>query len=770
MAIILRSTAPTLLHHINGLKTAKEMWDRLTSKCRQDNLATRFSLVQRLFSTKLQEADSHGVDKHLDTMGSIRIQLANLGKPMDEELSALALLMSVPADSPQSPWYVWLHSYTASTTSTTWDSVTNALCAEAALQASKGIGTPSAAAYAASTSGGQKPFCTHCKKKTHVREKCWKLYPHLKPQRNEQQAADHHIGFINAAEQINGAAQWDNTAAALLSHASRPSKPIPTTFSGSGLWHIDSGASSHLTGDRSWFIELHSTPPLTITTAGVGRVTCTQTGTVALMTAHGRIDVRNVLYLPGSSVNLLSISSIIKSGLRVRFTEKACTVTTGHNKLGVRAVAHANLFSILASPLHSVTALSVTAGSSTPLDWKTAHARMGHLSATSVKAVFDKQMALGIATPTVGSPANIDHCTGCLYGKAHRRPFPTATTQRAGRPLQLVHSDLCGPVHDTLDKPSNRPVGPLHYLVTFIDDYSRYVWTSVISDKTSATVLNAFKQYKVWAEKQTGFEVQTLRTDGGGEYISNQFNTYLTILGIQRQVTTAYTPQQNGVAERMNRMLLEATRAMLHAAGLPLTDWKYALRTAVYLRNRSPTSALDGITPYHAWQGDKPDLSHLRTFGCRAYMHVNKKSTVCKLQKHALPVIFMGYHPAAKAWIVVDPLTKQEHTTRDATFHEDVPGVTLIHCSDEPVSYLCRVVLCTASSILALSHFVCCLHAVFSLLYGCVLTCGTTGWTILTTLPTMLSLSFSALFYRSLFVERAIETCFTYFSFRSPAP
>ena len=86
------------------------------------------------------------------------------------------------------------------------------------------------------------------------------------------------------------------------------------------------------------------------------------------------------------------------------------------------------------------------------------------------------------------------------------------------------------------------------------------------------------------------------------------------------------------------------------------------------------------------------------------------------------------------------------------------------------MSYLCRVVLCTASSLLALSHFVCCLHAVFSLLYGGVLTCGTTGWTILTTLPTMLSLSFSALFYRSLFVERAIETCFTCFSFRSPAP
>ena len=119
----------------------------------------------------------------------------------------------------------------------------------------------------------------------------------------------------------------------------------------------------------------------------------------------------------------------------------------------------------------------------------------------------------------------------------------------------------------------NRSVdSPRHCIITSIDDYNRYVWTTVVSDKTSATVLNAFKQYKAWAERQTGFKVQTLRTDGGGEYINAHFDTYLTILGIQRQVTTAYTPQQNGVAERMNRTLLEATRAMLHAAGLPLTE------------------------------------------------------------------------------------------------------------------------------------------------------------------------------------------------------
>ena len=138
--------------------------------------------------------------------------------------------------------------------------------------------------------------------------------------------------------------------------------------------------------------------------------------------------------------------------------------------------------------------------------------------------------------------------------------------------------------------------------------------------------------------------MRTLRTDGGGEYINDQFTTYLSIMGITRQVTAARTPQQNGVAERANRTIMEAARSMLHAAGLPLSFWEYAVRTAVYLRNRSPTKALTDSTPYEAWRGDKPDLSHLRVFGCRAYMHLDRTKR-SKLQARSIPVILSGMLP-----------------------------------------------------------------------------------------------------------------------------
>ena len=247
--------------------------------------------------------------------------------------------------------------------------------------------------------------------------------------------------------------------------------------------------------------------------------------------------------------------------------------------------------------------------------------------------MHDKQLATGISAPAHGTAADVDHCAGCLAGKAHRLPFPAEATHRATRPLQLVHSDICGPISVQSADSSNssrtrtrdkQQEAVKRYVITFIDDYSRFTWAAIIADKSGDTALKQFTLYKAWAEKYTGFAIKALRTDGGGEYINDRFIAYLFTMGIERQVTVARTPQQNGVAERMNRTIMEAARAMLHGAGLPLSFWVYAVKTAVYLRNRSPTRALVDATPYEAWRGEKPDLSHLRTFGCRAFVWLDK--------------------------------------------------------------------------------------------------------------------------------------------------
>ena len=181
---------------------------------------------------------------------------------------------------------------------------------------------------------------------------------------------------------------------------------------------------------------------------------------------------------------------------------------------------------------------------------------------------------------------------------------------RATRKLELVHSDVCGPMH-TLS------FGKHAYFVTFIDDYSRFAWVYPL--KAKSEVFMCFKQFVLMAENVSGFAVGTLRSDRGGEYTSKEFNAYLAGRGIKHQCTVPYTPQQNGVAERKNRSLMEMARCMVKSQALPHGFWLEAVMCATYVLNRCPTKALQSMTPYEAWHGKKPSIGHLRVFGCLAY-------------------------------------------------------------------------------------------------------------------------------------------------------
>jgi transposase InsO family protein len=123
-------------------------------------------------------------------------------------------------------------------------------------------------------------------------------------------------------------------------------------------------------------------------------------------------------------------------------------------------------------------------------------------------------------------------------------------------------------------------------------------------------------------EKEKGVSIKCLRFDGGGEYFSNEFSEYLKEHGIQRKYSCSYSPQQNGVAERKNRHIAEIAHAMLNEKNFPNYFWAEAVATAIYIMNRTPTTTLHGMTPEEKFTGKKPDVSHLRVFGCIAYVHV----------------------------------------------------------------------------------------------------------------------------------------------------
>lgn len=139
-------------------------------------------------------------------------------------------------------------------------------------------------------------------------------------------------------------------------------------------------------------------------------------------------------------------------------------------------------------------------------------------------------------------------------------------------------------------------------------------------------------------EKQTGKQIKRLRTDNGMEFCEGDFDEFCKNEGIVRYRTIMMMPQQNGVAERMNRTLSERARCMISNAGLTKAFWVEAINMACYVVNRAPSAALDFKTPEKVWSGTPANYSNLKNFGCPTYMHVNKG----KLEPRAKSVFSLG--------------------------------------------------------------------------------------------------------------------------------
>ena len=204
------------------------------------------------------------------------------------------------------------------------------------------------------------------------------------------------------------------------------------------------------------------------------------------------------------------------------------------------------------------------------------------------------------------------------------------------------------------------------YFVTFIDDYSRCV--KVYFMKHKSEVLQKFKEFEASATNEAVCKIGTLRTDNGGEYMSSEFENYLKKKGIKHETSVTHCPQQNGVAERMNRTLVESARAMICHAGLSKVFWAEAVNTAAYIRNRV-TTATSGQTPYERWYGRIPDVSHFRVFGCIAYTHIPEVERK-KLDKKTIKLRFLGYSDNQKGYRLFDVENRKMIVRRDVIFNE----------------------------------------------------------------------------------------------------
>ena len=249
-------------------------------------------------------------------------------------------------------------------------------------------------------------------------------------------------------------------------------------------------------------------------------------------------------------------------------------------------------------------------------------------------------------------------CTDCINRKQHRDPIPKKSTWRAAQKLELIHADICGLITPTSN--SNK-----RYILLFIDDCSRKAWVYFLVEKSET--LNSFKVFKTMVEKETRLFVMCFRINRGGEFNSNEFNDFCKQSEIKRQLTTTYTPQQNGVAKRKNRTMMNMVRSMLSNKNFPKTFWPEAMNWTIYVLNRCPTLAIKNVTPKGAWSGVKPLVDHFQVFGYIAHVHVLEERRT-KLDNRSITCVLLGVSKESKGYKLFNPIAKRVVVSRNVNF------------------------------------------------------------------------------------------------------
>ncbi|RDX79846.1 hypothetical protein CR513_39688, partial [Mucuna pruriens] len=276
------------------------------------------------------------------------------------------------------------------------------------------------------------------------------------------------------------------------------------------------------------------------------------------------------------------------------------------------------------------------------------HRRLSHISEKGLTCLAKKGMLPRLKN------VEFEKCSHCITGKQTRVSFKKHPPLRKSELLELVHSDVCGPL-------KVKSFSSALYFVTFIDDCSRKLWAYVLKTKDQA--LEKFKRFQALVERQSGKKVKCIHSNNGGEYCG-PFD------GIRHEKTPPKTPQLNGLAERMNKTLIERVRCMLSKARLPKHFWGEALYTIVHVINLIPTVALNTEVSDKIWFGKDVKYDHLRVFSCKAFVHVPKDER-SKLDTKTRQCIFIGYGHDEYGYRMYDLIEKKLVRSRDVQFVED---------------------------------------------------------------------------------------------------
>ena len=658
MNIIFLNVGDHVLRKIERCTTAAETWMLLEKLYMPKSLPNRVHAQLKLYSFKMQ--DSRSIDENIDDFLKLIGELSHLSIEVAEEVQAILMLNSLPSKYDQLKETLKYGREVIKVD----EVASSARSKEKELKESSGSRTSSEGYFVrgrsdnrgSQNSGGKykgnrarsksterKKICWICGKEGHYKKQCYKW---LEKNKHKLQSTER--------GESSHARDDAQDLAGLIAHEVNVGQGDDQDD-----WIMDTGCSFHMTPKLEYFIEIKEASGGRVRMANGHIVEVKGIGSIRFQNPDGTTFVlHEVRYMPDIARNLISLGTLEDKGCEFKGSRgqlkiiKGCTVIMKGERRGADTLyflvgrARTGEACVSNTEVFKSTSESIS-------ETKLWHSRLGHISQKGLEVLVKKGC---IPREQI---TELKFCEDCVLGKTHRVSFGPAQHVTKNK-LDYVHSDLWG----SPNVPQS--LGRCHYFISFTDDWSRKVWVYFLKTKDEA--FDKFVEWKTMVEVQAERKLKKLRTDNGLEFCNQRFDKLCKEEGVVRHKNCAYTPQQNGVAERLNRSILNKVRSMLSESGLGQKFWAEAVSTAVYQINRSPSSVIEFEIPEERWTSAIPDLSGLRRFGCIVYIHASEG----KLNPRAKKGVFTGYPDGVKGfrvWVLDD---QRCEISRNVLFREDV--------------------------------------------------------------------------------------------------
>jgi hypothetical protein len=625
---------------VENCETAAEMIDKLNSVYEQKSELNKMIIHERFYEYKMTPNDT--IAQHVSKVESLGKQLKEIGEDISDTALITKILSSLPSKY-RMVRQAWMSLETSKQTIT---NLTARLLDEEASLNAEDTQNESNALF----TSGRKPqiqtgnkknriVCYSCHKRGHYAKECYSKKRNTQSKlTNYQKIEKSHNTVAFNAEEFACASSDEN------------------------VWILDSGASAHMSFRREFFTDFTEFNKCDERTVQLGNHICLAVkgkGNIFIrrINSHGDWEeniIEDVLYVPELKKNLFSEGVITKKGFKI-VKQNSVALIYKNEQVIIKAVRNMNnLYEVLMKTKIKINECNVVQNKSKLQTW---HERLGHLNVKEILKMESINPVFGIG------PLEKDFvCEACLYGKQCRLPFKSSYRRESLKPGDLIYSDVCGPM-------SHPSIQGAKYFVLFKDAASSFKYVYFLKYKSD--VFYYFKQFDAIVTNKFGHHTRILHTDNGREYVNKEFMEYMKKYGIEHECTAPYTPEQNGRAERELRSIVESARSMLYGNDIPTYLWAEAVNCAVYLLNRTTSSQSPNKSPYEIWTEEKPDLKHVKTFGCTGYVHIPDQLRT-KFNKKSEKLILVGYQGTSNNYRMYNPQTRKITISRNVIFDENI--------------------------------------------------------------------------------------------------